>query len=339
MSLLEKSQSLFNVIREQPLLNEIRKQVLRFKPSEHGIGDNMYPMFLLGLLLQDPQKIDKSFSKLVSSLMEEFLSWDEEKRGVLLGVTNQVFQLNELCIAPLTKKFPHYTYVLNPYSWFPDVIEYYKLNTNDEYKNHLFDTKQAEEIANAFYETPALKYVLSALPEIEGNPLTAHSEQAVIKLNEDLLNAGARKGINLFGEQGEIKLNAFQRHIVGLVCIKNSLSNLNQLIYQAVIQDKLTAINIDDVFDYSVSWTESGEGIALKYLISRGELWGIELNDLIQLNLDRYGINNSLSRIEAKYSFGKFKDTVDIEARIIDKNLNAYHQLIHKLTKSGNEGN
>ncbi len=155
MSLLEKSQYLFKVIREQPLLDEIREQVLKFKPSEHGIGDNIYPMSLLGLLLQDPQKTGNLLSNLVSSLAKEFLSWDEDKRRILLDISNQVFQLNELCIAPLTKEFPHYTFILNPYIWFPDAVEYYKLNTSNDYKKHLFSPKEAEEIANTFYETPA----------------------------------------------------------------------------------------------------------------------------------------------------------------------------------------
>ncbi len=73
----------------------------------------------------------------------------------------------------------------------------------------------------------------------------------------------------------------FNRHTISLLCIKDSLSNLNQLIYQAIIQDKLAVINRNDIIDYSLSWTESGAGIAVKFLISRGELWGIELSDLI----------------------------------------------------------
>jgi hypothetical protein len=338
MSLLEKSQHLFNVINEQPLLEEIRKQVLKFKPSENeGIGERIYPMPLVGLLLTDPQKIDKSFSKLVSSLAEEFLSWDEEKRGILLGAANQVFQLNELCIAEFTKEFPHYTYALNPYSWFPDLIEYYKLNSNNEYKKYLFDTKQVEEIVSIFYETPAFKYALSAFSEVTDRTLLMFAEQAVVKLNEDLENAGARNKTKVFGELGEKKLNAYERHIVSLLCVRDSLSNLNQLIYQSILQEKLTAINSDNIIDYSISMTESGLGAAVKYIISSGDLWGIELFDLVVLNLDMLNTENSLFRISTRISMGDFDDTVDVEARLIDKNLNAYSGFIDKLMKNERE--
>ncbi len=341
MTLLEKSQHLFKVIREQPLLDEIREQVLTFKPKENGIGDKLYPMRLIGLLSQDPQKTDKVLSIIVSNLVKEFLSWNEEKRNILLDINKQIFQLNELCIAPLTKELAHYSFVLNPYIQFLDFLEYYELNTSIDYKKHLFSPKEAEEIANVFYETPAFKYALSTLPELTSNPLLIHSQSAVVKLNEDLINAGTRNDIDLFGILEEKKLNAYERHTISLLCIKDSLSNLNQLIYQAIIQDELTSVNIGDVFDYSIVWTESGTGIAVKYLISRGELWGIELSDLVALNFDYPGFDNSIGRIESHNSNimsnnakGNFEDTVDIEARIIDENLNAYGNFINKLNRN-----
>lgn len=333
MSLLEKAQQLFEVIRAQPLLDEIKKLILKFKPSEYGVLDNNYPMYLPGLLLQDPQKIDKSFGELVSSLVKEFISWDDDKKNILLDVCNQVYQLNELCIAPLTKESPHYTFILNPYYWFPGIFEHFKLDIPKDFKKHLFGVKEPKEIANAFYETPAFKYAISTLSKVKDNPLQIHAEQAVIKLNEDLMKAGTRKGINLFGELEEKELDIFHRHLVSLLCIKDSLSNLNQLIYQAIIQDKLSTINRDDIIDYLISWTESGEGIAVKYLVTRGELYGIELFDLVILNLDNYGINNSICRVETVISLQEFLDTVDIEVRVLDKNLNAYGDFIQILNK------
>ena len=115
------------------------------------------------------------------------------------------------------------------------------------------------------------------------------------------------------------------------MCVKDSLSNLNQLIYQAIIQDKLSEINKNDMIDYSIKMTESGWGAAVKYIIFRGELWGIELLDLVVLNLDMFDLGNSLCRISTHISLGDFDDTVDIEARIIDENLNAYAGFTHKL--------
>jgi hypothetical protein len=335
MSLLEKSEQIFSIIRNNSVVDEIEKLIRQFKSSDYGIGNKIYPTPLLGLLLLDPQKTEgqmTSHSKnLISSLAENFLSLESSKRQILIDICNQIFHLNELCIEPLKKALPHYTYSLNPYNWFQDVMDYYKIDTSKTFECRLFSLKEAEKIASIFYETPAFKYALSTLLEAKNNILQIHCEQAIIQLNENFINANPRGKTKLFGERGERKLDTFNRHIISLLCIKDSLSNLNQLIFQALTQKQLAVINRDDVIDYSLSWTESGEGIAIKYLINRGELYGIELNDLVRLNLEKYGLENTLCRIETHIWGGQFGDTIDIDARIVDKNLNAYGKLIRKL--------
>lgn len=335
MSLLKKSEQIFNTIRNNSSIDEIQKLVRQFKSSDYGIVNKIYPTPLLGLLL-DPRKTEDSLTSystnLVSSLAEKFLSLDPVNRQILIDICNQIFRLNELCIKPLKKELPHYTYVLNPYNWFPDVMEYYKIHMSETYEHYLFSSVEAEEFASIFYETPAFKYALSTLPEVKNNALQIHCEQAVIQLNENLIEAKPRKGMNIFGERGEKKLDVFNRHIVSLLCIKDSLANFNQLVFQGLTQNKLAIIKRDDVIDYSLSWTESGEGIAIKYLINRGELYGIELSDLVRLNLENYGLENALCRVETHIWNGDFADTTDVDARVIDENLNAYGKLIRKLT-------
>ena len=335
MSLLEKSEQIFNLITNNSSIDEIQKLIRQFKTSDHGIASKNYPTPLLGLLLVDPRKTEgflTSYStNLISSLAENFLSLDAAKKQMLIDICNEIFSLNELCIEPLKKELPNYTYVLNPYNWFHDVMEYYKINTSDNYEHYLFGSTEAEEIASIFYETPAFKYALSTLSKVRNDVLQMHSEQAVIQLNKNLIEATPRKGINIFGERDEKKLDIFNRHIVSLLCIRDSLANFNQLIFQALTQDKLSIITRDDVIDYSLSWTESGEGIAIKYLINRGELFAIELSDLVRLNIGNYGLENTLCRIETHIWNGDFADTADIDSRIIDENLNAYGKLIGKI--------
>lgn len=167
MFLREKSEQIFNVIKKNASIDEIQKLVRQFKSSDHGITNKIYPTPLLGLLLLDPRETKGSLTdystKLISSLAERFLSLDNTNRQVLIDICNQIFRLNELCIEPLKKELPHYTYVLNPYNWFPDVMEYYKINWSDTYEHHLFSSMEAEEFASIFYETPAFKYALSTL--------------------------------------------------------------------------------------------------------------------------------------------------------------------------------
>jgi hypothetical protein len=337
MNLLEKSKQLFDLIKKQPLRDEIQKMVVQFKLSKYGISDKNYPTSLLGLLLIDQEKnadyMTSSSINTISANQEDFLSWDKEKRQILFDVAKQIYSLNELCIEPLakTKELPHYTYVLNPYNWFPDAASYYNMSLASNYKKHLFNLKEAKEIASIFQETPAFKYAVSTLQEAKTDIRQIHMEQAVLQLDEKLVEAGVRNGIDMFGERGKRKLDVFHSHLISLLCIKDSLSNLNQLIYQALLQDKLAVIDRNDVFDYELSLTESGRGLAVKYLISNVELFRVRLSDLIILNLESYGIDNQPCRIEKIIFGGEFADTSDIEVRTIDENLNAYKNFIFKL--------
>jgi hypothetical protein len=337
MSLLEKSEQIFNKIRNNPSVDEIEKLIRQFKASDNGVINKIYPTPLLGLLLRKAGITNSPSphfqTELFSSLAETFLTLDATKRQILVDICIQIFRLNELCIEPLKmKELPHYSFILNPYNRFPDVMGYYKINISEAYEHHLMSSNEEEEIASIFQETPAFKYALSTLPEVRNNPLQIHCEQAVIQLNESLLKAKPRKSINIFGILGEKKIDIFNQHIISLLCIKDSLANLNQLLFQALTQNKMSVINSDDIIHFLASPTESGAGIAIKYLIHRAELYIIELCDLVRLNLGKYGLENTLCRVESHILGGTFTDTVDIDARIIDKNLNAYGKLISKFT-------
>jgi hypothetical protein len=157
---------------------------------------------------------------------------------------------------------------------------------------------------------------------IKGDSLEIQTryEQAIEFRNKYLWDAGPRS--NNSASQGPGHINA-------LLCLRDSLANLNQLIYQSIFQPNLQFLNQDDIVSYAFSTTASGSGMSIMYLLSRGLLL-IESTDLILVSTQPdYGLKNRLCRIERqKMPIGDFGKPSYIEVRTVDDNLNSYGALI-----------
>lgn len=330
MNLFQTADDLRKTIRQNPHIEQIKSIVLKLKSSSRGLGNKIYPSPFIGMLLLDQEKIKAFFKK---SPIEEFNEWEETDKKLLFDIHKQMYLFNEMCIEPLKKEFPHTSYSVNPYLGLNEIFGYYGdiefPTLSDKFDEILFSKDEAMKIVSLFHKHPAFEVIFSNLSEIKNNGLQIHTNQAVLDVEKKLMNLGTRK--HLYEDREERKnKDIFTRYILALVCLRDSLSNINQIIYQGVLQENLASLTRDDVIDYTMSWTDSGAGIALMYLIRNADLFCMEPTDLIILNLENNGLENKLCRVEVQHTSFSFGKPVYIDCRLIDNNMNSYYGLLRQ---------
>jgi hypothetical protein len=280
----------------------------------------------LGLLLYD-----QNLMRFKEGTPREVVNtWGERERQIFFGVHDEVFRLNQICMAPLSAELPHCADAANPYK------EYSHTGTADAATHFLFSNEDAEDMGRAFHKHPAFDLALSHLSELKENPPNIDYQGVVPSFDSQLIEARPRRDVKWAEPLGRTKgPDRYEGwvlwHVAALVCLRNSLANLNQLIYQAVFADRLTELGEDDIIKFEGSYTNSGMGLSLMYIRRSADAFMIEPTDLILVST-RTGfgpLDKQLFRVETQHdpSWGSGEPAY-VELRRVDENLNAYGRLL-----------
>jgi hypothetical protein len=324
MTIREAAFRLFDKVKNSPNREEIRQVVQKLKSDERGYGNKIYPSPFLGLLLWNQDYIKKFEGK---SPIESLDLWDERELKILFGVHNQLVNFNRLSANPLEAELPHSVFAVDPLPY----KRYYHEELTEGFEELLFSKEDAEEMAQVFSTHPAFEMALRNLSHIKQNPLQIKTEQAVMQFITELTEAGVggnAKWVEQLKQDEELShpSSIFQRHIAALVCLNNSLANINQLIYQAVFQDNLSYLNKGDIIDYLIKSTNSGLGMSVTYLPNI-DLFLATPSDLILVSVSS-DFDNQLCCIYGKFGFQEFFRHSNINLRVIDDNMCSYGWLV-----------
>ena len=326
MAIQEEAYRLYDKVWSSPSRADVHEVVRRMSPSTFGYGNKIYPSPFLGLLLYDQSRV--RFKE--GTPAEVVGTWGERERQILFGVHDEVLRLNRLCLSPLAAELPHCAEAANPYREYPHA------DSSAGARQLLFSEDDAEAMARSFHSHPAFEPILTRLSDLRENPPKIDYLEVVRSFDSQLTEARPRgdvkwaEPLNQAGRAGRSD-EWFLRHVAALVCLRDSLANLNQLIYQAVFAEKLTELGEDDIIKFQGSYTNSGMGISLMYLRRSAAAFMIEPTDLILVST-RTGfgpLDKQLFRVETQHDppWGSGRPAY-IELRRVDENLNAYGRLL-----------
>lgn len=325
MNIKNAAEKFYKSIWSSPDRERIKGIVSKLKSSARGYGNKVYPAPILGLLLYDQQKLKRFAGR---SAVEELSSWSQEDLTVLFGVHNQIRRFNEQCLKPLAKQLPQAINAVNPYREYPQAV------TTTDCEELLFTEADADEVIEAFHSHPGFELAASTVDSVRAQPL--EYDQTILHLNQEIIEAqpgGEPKWVLNFEEAKRSEhpnLDIF-RHVASLICLHNSLANLNQYMYHGLFQDELVEINRNHIIDYSWLPRPPGPSMWLMH-IPYGMMFVFEVTDLIVVNIDKPGVDgglgNTLCSIHTQTLPLSMMTPGILKLRMIDDNLNAYRYLL-----------
>jgi hypothetical protein len=326
MTIRSEAEKLYKKVWDSPGRERIKEVITKLKSSARGYGNKVYPAPMLGLLLYDQQKLKRLAGR---SAVEELSSWPDEDLAVLFGIHNQIRRFNEQCLSPLIEHLPQAINSVNPYREYPQTV------TTNEVEESLFTQKDAEEVIRAFHTHPAFAISISTMNSVKQQPLDYN--QTIPQLNQEIIEAqpgGDPSWILNFEEakRSEHPNVDIFRHVGALICLHNSLANLDQFVYHGLFQDELIEISRNHVIDYS--WLPRSPGPSMWLMhIPYGKMFIFELTDLVIVNIDKPGVNGGLGNILCSIHNQTLPLSMMspgiLKLRMIDDNLNAYRYLLH----------
>jgi len=256
----------------------------------------------------------------------------DEERELFARVHAQMLRLNYECLSPLLSQLPHYARAVSPYSHLADVP------LPNESGDDLLSKQSISAMARGFHAHPAFSVALRS------NPLSAEDAdqfdlaQAVWQIDESIHRAGTihePKEINdiiLKSQEGSRERTGF-RHLSALVCLRESLTMLDQLVFQAVLSDnsKLPILDEDNIIDPG-RWVTTYVSKGNHVLYQRDARSPRGINDYLILYLWPHGYEpvKELCHVEhlrIEYS-GDAGTKAFIALRTVDENLNPFGQLL-----------
>jgi hypothetical protein len=256
-----------------------------------------------------------------------------QERCLLSSVHKQIIQLNKQCIAPIEAMLPHYIKMLDPYNKFQYIIP------PDSIEIDILPNETIKDIAASFRNHPAIAVILEKpFPKINSATETKYMK-SVAKLTDILLQAGPLNAPAdfieiIFKQNKNDQRRIVARQLTAIICLRESLAVLNQLIFQAILNDKLPVLNEDNIIDIHgpVSHVASG-GFSIIYQPDEQTLI-VSLLDLILVKCMSLHVSiDQLGRVEmTKHEYsGDFGSTIECELRNIDENLDPFGTLLEQI--------
>ncbi len=258
----------------------------------------------------------------------------EGEKRILDTAHRQLEELNKKCTSRLVELDPNCGPAVNPY------FKYGYQIPEDVENVPLFDVQLADTLVDSFRKHPAISVALesgekfrAAVPEAQ-RPSVTDIAQAVLNLEKGLLVAGPLHAPRqlwelLVAQRPGAPNQAWLDYCCALTCINASLATLDELLYQAIISNRLPTLDDDSIIDIgNVVGTWASTGFTIKYQPT--EESGFGNLGLILVKAEIIDRRFDLCRVEAvevRVS-EEFGDTVDITVREIDENLNPYSHLL-----------
>ncbi|MEW5323697.1 hypothetical protein V2J23_16685 [Geobacillus thermoleovorans] len=286
---------------------------------------------IYGYLLANHQrkKIEQEFNCVVPELSKEQID-------LLTKLHRDMLLINKACISLLPGNLTHHE-VLDPYALYESII-----SLPENYSPFLFEEEDIQSIKTAFKTHKGFE-IIRKIPINLLNELNKIDSKNLLEVIEEFKVRFHRAGVNRYPKDveeaiAEAKKNKTlipTKYIFSLLCIRYSLRNLNQLIYQAYFQDKLPILNEDNIIDIKSSSHFAGKG----YLVTAQQLdgfWDIGPGDLIHLidplNGEKSPILCQVEGITLKVS-KDFGMTYDFKLRALNEDLNPFYGIFDDLER------
>jgi len=253
----------------------------------------------------------------------------DQERQLLASAHNQFIQLNEQCVAPLTAELPKCTKAIDPYSQFPYIVP------PDVSEGDVLAPEAIQSMATSFHQHPAINMALRSMEPVVDSLTEDKYMKAVLKLNDSFLKAGALDAPKFteitFTHSQDSPERIIACRLAALICVRASLATLDQLIYQAILSKKLPVLNEDNIVRIREHTSHlAGGGLSIIY--QPNEQAGItDLGYLVLVKCMSLKIPiDQLCRVEGiNFKFSQdFGETVQVELREIDENLNPFGPLL-----------
>lgn len=258
---------------------------------------------------------------------------EAEERSLLAAAHETWDHLGKACLKPVTAISPDLRILVDLYS------RYNYQTGNHRNKINLIPKNALNRTVQNFSTHPAIAILNSALERLkgQGQPFDFKANRdLILQFEKDLKSAGPIKSPpNLhkmfqLGRQSEV-LGHFFQVMFSIISIKASLDNLRQILYQAVLSDRLAVLSQDNVFDVSGenrNLATSGEVISYQ---PDDKAFLIEPNDivLVKIQTDVIQIDTLCLTGGISLSFSRdLGNSVKAELWELDDSLNPYEGLL-----------
>lgn len=277
----------------------------------------------LGYLIADSKRkeIEKEFDCLVPELSKKHIT-------LLIKVHREFINMNEKIINLLPNNLTHKS-VLNPYNMYENIV-----SQDSDFESSVFTEVQLDNLQSSFRKHRAFQ-------EIAKIPIDLYADLNLI--SNDKINEGHyiftdkiyKAGVMSYPQELVDVVKSAKRgnailpvkYIYSLMCIKESIYILNQLIYQAFFQEKLAVYNDDNLISIKSSSHYGGKGYTLK---SQHE-YDPQIKDLVHV-ISPFDNGNIpvLCQVESVITNfgGEFGSDEDLELRTIDEDLNPFRGIL-----------
>jgi len=273
-----------------------------------------------GYLLAHQRKdeIEKELDCTVPSLTEKQVS-------TLQDIHNEILYLNYKCIENLPRQLKHH-YAINPY------FEYNGHVLKNKYSPFIFDHEEIQKLKNTFSQHKGFK-LIEKIDNSDFNELNKINTErlvgGIIAFEKSIIKAGVKRSPkdleDTFKKQLKLSAKTPVLYMIALLCIKESLKNINQLIYQSFIHNKLLSIDKNNIINYSSSSHYIGEGF-----IVETQLLPVSNPAQIVIFIEPHRNDTVFCRLEKNiYSFSKEIGQVSkLYLRKLDDDLNPFYNLV-----------
>jgi hypothetical protein len=335
MTIKDAGYQLCRRVKESMLREQIATLLLSLNISKPGHGRGTFGYYarsqraqVMGYLIIDQQRDQLN----AESPHRGIPPLEDDERIFLASVQKQITDLNRRCIEPLTEALPDCARAVDPYNRFAYV------EPPDIPSIDFISKDSTSELVSQFQEHPALSAVLKCVRDLDEALTPDHFLSDVLEMTESIMKLGPLEGPDNLYDYRRSKGDNRSVHtllMTALLCLRDSLSNLNQLLFQSIFTDKLIFLDQTNIIDLGPRISHSTSyGVTLVCQnIGRSMLDMILLNPRFLLLLDGEVIgvpHNLLLRIEnfRERTTSNSGRTVQLELRNIDDHLNSFPFLL-----------
>ncbi|MDO8751560.1 MAG: hypothetical protein Q7K03_10540 [Dehalococcoidia bacterium] len=255
----------------------------------------------------------------------EFVHLTPEEAVFLGRLHSAWLSLNRRCMLPIVERRPEFEDALNPYNRFGQVR-----NPPDD-PDGLISRENADSIASIFPSHPAMNTILNTDVRIGDRQAYAKKTEEMIS---SLMKSGPFEAPNWTRALVSYGANDVRREplrqLIATVALRQSLAVMNQLLFQAVTQDKLSALTTNNVFGLGQNSRHfAGDGVELFYQPNK-EAFVLEPNQVVKValkdvaNIDALGW---VDHVNMNYSVDE-GTRITVAMRLLGQDLNPFGPLL-----------
>lgn len=328
MSIRADAYAMCKSVWTSPSRDSLRSVIKKLQASEFGYLAQGQHAQILGFLVIDQRKtnIEKKMQFL------HIIPLEDQDRILLSAAHKSIVQLNIRCIAPLAIDLPQCVKAIDPYGKF-------RYELPQTLGGDILSEEVLAKMAISFNEHPAIKVATQSAKSSAIKMADEKYIEAVSVFYDTLIKAGAYDAPNdifsiMVGQSRDSLQRIIVRHITALTCIRASLSILDQLIYQAILSNKLPLLDQNNVTEIGqMSNNFVSNGLSLSYQPSE-QLFRVNVHDLVLVKIETPRLPlGQLWHVEAIHSefSQEFGSLNELTLREVDENLNPFSHLLEHM--------